>query len=410
ERKEGRGPPDPAAMAAEPSDDVRPAPGPLGEIQVRLLECQVCFEKHGARKERRPRNLPCGHVVCLECVVALAHPETLTFLCPFCRRPCKSSETGDCLPLLQLLEILEPRSARPAAPPAEAAVTLRARPRAPGPFVLHRTFGGWGTLLNPTGMALGPGDGRVVVAHDGRRRVRVFDAQGGCVRQFGKRGEAGGDVRYPLDVAVTPDGCVVVTDAGARAVKGFDPAGRPGLVVRAPFRLPWGAAVTPGGAVLVTDLEAGALFRLEADVAAGMVREVRRLRAGLLGPRGVAVCPRDGAVAVLEHGGPGLRVKVFSAAMRLLGQVDPFGLSLLFPAEMDATAVTFDPEGDVVIADALHGAVVSLGRPGAALVVRPLVTQGLSYPVALGYSEDKSLLVLDGGAHSVAVFKASRPR
>ncbi|XP_038627373.1 E3 ubiquitin-protein ligase NHLRC1 [Tachyglossus aculeatus] len=392
-------------MEAGPSDGGRETSDPLREAQARLLECQVCFEKHGACKERRPRNLPCGHVICLECVVALAHPETLAFLCPFCRRPCKSSDTSDCLPLLQLLEILAPRPTRP---PGQAAVALQARPRAPGPLVLRRTFGGWGTLLNPTGMALGPRDGRVVVVHNGRRRVSVFDADGARVRQFGERGEAGGDVRYALDVAVTPDGCVVVTDAGARAVKGFDPAGRPGLVVRAPFRLPWGVAAAPRGAVLVTDLEAGALFLLQADVAAGTVLEARRLRAGLLGPRGVAVSSRDGAVAVLERGGPGLRVKVFSASMRLLGQVDPFGLSLLFPAEMSAaTAVTFDPEGNIVIADALHGAVVSLGRPGTALDIRPLVTRGLSHPVALAYSEDKSLLVLDGGAHSVAVFKAS---
>ncbi|XP_029099598.1 E3 ubiquitin-protein ligase NHLRC1 [Monodon monoceros] len=374
------------------------------EAETSLLECKVCFERFGHRQQRRPRNLPCGHVVCLACVAALAHPRTLALECPFCRRACRGCDTSDCLPVLHLLELLGS-----ALRPAPAAP--RAAPSAPGVLTCHHAFGGWGTLVNPTGLALCPKTGRVVVVHDGRRRVKIFDAGGGCAHQFGEKGDAAQDIRYPLDVTVTNDCHVVVTDAGDRSIKVFDFFGQIKLVIGGQFSLPWGVETTPQNGVMVTDAEAGSLHLLEIDFPEGVLRRTERLQTHLCHPRGVAVSWLTGAIAVLEHplavgtGACSTTVKVFSSSMQLIGQVDAFGLSLFFPSKITASAVTFDHQGNVIVADTSNLAVVCLGKPEEFPVLKPIISHGLSHPVALTFTKENSLLVLDSAAHSIKVYK-----
>ncbi|KAG8510974.1 E3 ubiquitin-protein ligase NHLRC1 [Galemys pyrenaicus] len=392
-------------MGAEASGS-RPALRELvREAETSLLECKVCFERFGHRQQRRPRNLPCGHVVCLACVAALAHPRTLALECPFCRRACPAGDTSDCLPVLHLLELLG--SALRPAPGAH-----RAAPSTPGTFTCHHAFGGWGTLVNPTGLAQCPKTGRVVVVHDGRRRVRIFDAGGGCAQQFGEKGDASQDIRYPLDVTVTNDCHVIVTDAGDRSIKVFDFLGQIKLVIGGQFALPWGVETTPQNGVVVTDAEAGSLHLLEIDFPEGVLRKTERLQAHLCSPRGVAVSWLTGAIAVLERplalgeGSCSTTVKVFSSSMQLLRQVDTFGLSLFFPSRIIASAVTFDQQGNVIIADTSSQAVLSLGKPEEFPVPKPVITRGLSHPVALTFTKENALLVLDSASHSVKVYKA----
>ncbi|OWK13065.1 hypothetical protein Celaphus_00014584 [Cervus elaphus hippelaphus] len=275
---------------------------------------------------------------------------------------------------------------------------------------IRHAFGGWGTLVNPTGLALCPKTGRVVVVHDGKRRVKVFDSGGGCAHQFGEKGDAAQDLRYPLDVTVTNDCHVVVTDAGDRSLKVFDFFGQIKLVLGGHFCLPWGVETTPQNGVLVTDAEAGSLHLLEVDFPEGILRRTERLQAHLRRPRGVAVSWLTGAIAVLEHPlGPGAcsstTVKVFSATMQLIGQVDSFGLSLFFPSMITASAVAFDHQGNVVVADTSSPAVLCLGKPEEFPVLKPIITHGLSHPVALTFTKESSLLVLDSAAHSVKVYK-----
>ncbi|KAI5937522.1 E3 ubiquitin-protein ligase NHLRC1 [Manis javanica] len=379
------------------------------QAEASLLECKVCFERFGPRQQRRPRNLPCGHVVCLACVAALAHPRTLALECPFCRRACRGCDTSDCLPVLHLLELLG--SALPPAPAAR-----RAAPGAPAALACRLVFGGWGTLVNPTGLALCPKTGRVVVVHDGKRRVKVFDSGGECAHQFGEKGDAAQDIRYPLDVTVTNDCHVVVTDAGDRSVKVFDFFGQVKLVIGGQFSLPWGVETTPQNGIVVTDAEAGSLHFLEVDFPEGVLRRTERLQAHLCGPRQVAVSWLTGAIAVLERplavgtGACSPRVKVFSSSMQLIGQVETFGLSLFFLSKITASAVTFDHQGNVIIADTSGQAVLCLGKPEEFPVLTPLITQGLSHPVALTFTKENSLLVLDSGAHSVKVYKLDSQR
>ncbi|XP_048205278.1 E3 ubiquitin-protein ligase NHLRC1 [Perognathus longimembris pacificus] len=375
------------------------------EADTSLLECKVCFERFGHRQQRRPRNLPCGHVVCLACVAALAHPRTLALECPFCRRACRACDTSDCLPVLHLLELLGSTLHQAPAAPSAA-------PSTPGTLTCQHAFGGWGTLVNPTGLALCPKTGRVVVVHDGKRRVRIFDSAGGCAHQFGEKGEAAQDVRYPLDVTVTNDCHVVLTDAGDRSLKVFDFFGQIKLVIGGQFSLPWGVDTTPQNGLVVTDAQGGSLHLLEVDFADGVLRRTERLQAQLRNPRGVAVSWLSGAMAVLEHpsaletGPCNTRVKVFSSTMQLIGQVDTFGLSLFFPSRITLSAVTFDHQGHVIVADTAGPAILCLGKPEEFPVLKPMVTHGLSYPVALAFTKEYSLLVLDTASHSIKVYKA----
>ncbi|XP_025915298.1 E3 ubiquitin-protein ligase NHLRC1 [Apteryx rowi] len=316
--------------------------------------------------------------------------------CPFCRRAWGSPETSDCLPLLQLLEA--------AAGPAGAAP--------PGP-ALRLALGGWGALVNPTGVAACPRSGRLAVAHDGEKRIKVFGASGACVRQFGERGDAGNDVKYPLDVTVTLDGHVVVTDGGDRSVKAFDFEGRGTLALREGFSLPWGLDTTRENKVIVTDSEAGALYCLTADFGKGKLEKSQMIQSKLTNPRGVAVSQASGAVAVIEHlkgKGPNnssTRIKIFSADLKLIGQMDSFGLNLIFPSKIYAAAVAFDKEGRIIVTDVYNQTVLCLGKPEEFPVFKPIISHGLSYPVGLTYMANNSLVVLDGGDHSVKIYSST---
>ncbi|XP_054841199.1 E3 ubiquitin-protein ligase NHLRC1 [Eublepharis macularius] len=382
----------------------------VDQTETGLLECKVCFERYSQQKKHRPRNLPCGHVMCLECVSSLAHPRNFKLECPFCRRACKSSETSDCLPLLHLMEILSPSVTN--APVSGRTVGTGEDMAVPASHVLtfSLSFGGWGTLINPTGIAVCQKSGCVAVAHDGKKRIKLFTFNGSCIQQFGERGEAGNDIIYPTDVAVTLDGHIVVTDSGDHSVKVFDFNGRGKLVISESFSLPWGLDTMPQNDIVMTDSEAGVLYRLTANFKRGELKEVKKMYSNLCNPRKVAVSQISGAITVIEHlmaKDPSFgctRVKVFSADMKLISQVDSFGLSLVFPSKLYASAVAFSKEGHIIVTDSYNQAIFSLGKPEEFPVCKPIITHGLSYPMGLAYTANNSLIVLDGGDHSLKVY------
>ncbi|NWU72391.1 NHLC1 ligase, partial [Pterocles burchelli] len=385
------------------------------EAELSLLECRVCFERYDPVGERRPRNLPCGHVLCRGCVAALGGPERRRLECPFCRQACGSAETSDCLPLLQLLEVLGPAGGSVLGALGRSRGGAAAPPPAPPPagLRLQLSLGGWGSLVNPTGVAACRRSGRFAVAHDGKKRIHVFGPSGSCLQQFGERGDAGNDIKYPLDVMVTSDGHVVVTDGGDRAVKAFDFEGRGVLAVREGFCLPWGLDATPESEIMLTDSEAGALYRLMADFKKGKLKKCQMIQSQLISPRGVAVSQTSGAVAVIEHlkarglNNSSTRVKIFSAEMDLVGQMDSFGLNLIFPSRIYTTAVAFDKEGRVIVTDVCSQAVICLGKPEEFPLFNPLISHGLSYPLGLAYMPNNSLIVLDSGDHSVKIYSST---
>ncbi|XP_042188190.1 E3 ubiquitin-protein ligase NHLRC1 [Callorhinchus milii] len=385
------------------------------EIEVNVLECKVCFESYSSG--RRPCSLPCGHAVCRLCLAALSRASRRLLQCPFCRKTWAACLAADCLPLLQLAELVEEEKgqeekeeeeeedmgsscSQPPAPPASPAPWPR--------LSCQAVSGGWGQLLNPTGIALCSRSGRVVVAHDGQKRVRVFDPKKGtCLREFGSKE----DIRYPLDVAVTQDGLVLVTDAGDSAVKVFTPHGRLVMTIRESLALPWGVDIGPQDQVAVADAELGSLSLLHIDFRTRTLVRNQRVCSTLRRPREVAICPATGFIHVVEH----LRsqpagstspvcLSTFNNQQQLIYQMDSFRLGLLNTPQLWVSGITVDGKGNVLIAEANHKAVVCLGNPQAPQY-RTIISQGLSFPLGLVCIGDDTLIVLDGGDYSFKVYR-----
>jgi len=79
-------------------------------------------------------------------------------------------------------------------------------------------------LRDPHDVAVTP-DGRILVADTGRCRVAVFDRDGKPLRHFGRRGPGAGAFLAPTGLAIDPDGHIYVSDPIRRDVQVFDPAG-----------------------------------------------------------------------------------------------------------------------------------------------------------------------------------------
>ncbi|XP_066499498.1 E3 ubiquitin-protein ligase NHLRC1-like [Hoplias malabaricus] len=388
----------------------------LSEIRLELLECKVCFEMFSSQQNgRRPRNLPCGHVICLGCVCALAHPILRQLECPFCRRGCDVGGTYDSQALLDLRDLLDstgrPRYfLSPFGSGESCSVSPKQASQSLGSGIRHlqTAFGGWGSIVNPTGVAvLGPME--VVVVHGGHEKVTIFNFEGHYRHSFGHYGHSPSEICHPLDVAVSPLGHILVTDAGDHSVKVFSQRGC-SLASIGPFKLPWGIDLDNSGHVLVTDAQAGTVWQILMDFGNDvMVVDKRMILKNLQFPRAVASCRVSGNVVVLEAQRSNNRdstpstLKLFNKDFILLSQVDSSNLSPMSSVKIDLSYATFDKNGDVIVADVQQGLVWSLGdiqSPVLSLIVK----DGLLRPVGLVTTEQNSLIVLDGGDHAVKIY------
>ena len=87
-------------------------------------------------------------------------------------------------------------------------------------------------------------------------RVAVFDKTGRFVRQFGRKGEGPGELRFPAAMTVTGDGHVVVLDPGNRALVVYQSDGR---YIR---NLPLDRSIGVGGRFLASHPKGGVVFAL----------------------------------------------------------------------------------------------------------------------------------------------------
>lgn len=381
--------------------------GALREIQINLLECKVCFEKFNTQqRERRPQNLSCGHVLCLECIAALSHPLLRKLECPFCRQLCSADSTSPCQVLIDLQELMF--SVSPTSPKEGLCLTSSLTSTAPH---LCSAFGGWGTLFNPTGIAVLGSSGTVVVVHDGEERVVVFSPQGRKLHSFGPRGRAAEEICYPVDMAVTPCGYVVVTDAGDQAVKVFTSRGNHVLTVRESFLLPWGVDTDGCGNILVSDAQAGMLSQIKVDYVHSAILKIEPVVINLQHPKSVACCQLTGNIAVLEHlpdekRPPSIhqstRLKVFSSDFNLLYQTDSFSLALHSTVRLNISGVAFAGDGSVIVVDSNQGMIWSLGNVQKGPDLSPLVGAHLNRPANL-VSLKNTLFILDSGDHTVKI-------
>jgi DNA-binding beta-propeller fold protein YncE len=68
-------------------------------------------------------------------------------------------------------------------------------------------------LKRPTGIAVDPSSGHLLVVDTEAHQVRVFTADGAPLRSFGRRGIGEGAFNYPTNVAVDLDGRIYVSDS-----------------------------------------------------------------------------------------------------------------------------------------------------------------------------------------------------
>ncbi|KAM4581374.1 E3 ubiquitin-protein ligase NHLRC1-like isoform 1-T2 [Odontesthes bonariensis] len=383
--------------------------GTLREIQINLLECKVCFEMFNSQqRERRPQNLPCGHVLCLECITALSHPLLRKLECPFCRQLCSVDSTSHCQVLNDLQELL-----LSSAPPHRGKGSIiRATGLTCTSLHLRAVFGGWGSLINPTGIAVLGSSGTLVVVHDGEKRVVVFSLEGRKLHSFGQRRKPTGEIVYPVDVAVTPTGYVVVTDAGDKTVKVFTSRGNHMLTIKSFFQLPWGVDTDSCGHILVSDVQAGTLSCVKVDYSHCVILEHQTAISGLQCPKAVACCQVTGNTAVMEHptdiANPAerhqyRRLRVFTKDFQLLYQTDSFSLRLQSTVRLNMSGVVFDRDGGVIVIDSDQGLICSLGKLQNGPVLTALVGHHLIRPVGLVLLNNM-LIALDGGDHTVKIY------
>ena len=87
-------------------------------------------------------------------------------------------------------------------------------------------LGAWGTEIADAHMLIAPEDGRVFVADRDAHQILIYNEQGGLQGRLGQRHRPGTPFNHPTDVALMPDGTIVVSDGyGNAQVHVFSPVG-----------------------------------------------------------------------------------------------------------------------------------------------------------------------------------------
>lgn len=170
-------------------------------------------------------------------------------------------------------------------------------------------------LNAPRGVAIDPLSGAVFVADAGNFRVVKLTSDGQFVQAWGQAGEAPDQFQEPYDLAVEPQGSLLVLDAVAQRLLRFTLDGQ--------FQTTFGAELT--------------FYR----------------------PRGLAV-DAAGQLAVADTGG--VRIVRLDASGSLLGQVGGPGSDL---ATQQPTDAALAPSGDLYFVEAESGAVTWLSADGS---------------------------------------------
>jgi len=115
-------------------------------------------------------------------------------------------------------------------------------------------------LVRPAGMAFDKRD-RLWVADACQHRIRGYDTDGTLRAEFGEIGSEPGQLRYPYDITVLPDGTLLVCEYGNNRLQRFSRAGRSlgiwGSAGRGVGELaaPWGVDVAADGVIYVVDAQ-----------------------------------------------------------------------------------------------------------------------------------------------------------
>ena len=215
----------------------------------------------------------------------------------------------------------------------------------------------------PSAIAVLP-DGGLVVANTGAHTIVRVDSTTGATTILagatGERGYADGPAaaaRFdaPVGVAAAPDGTVYVADTYNHRIRRIATDGAVSTVAggNGEFDTPCGVAVAAEGALIVADTAKSRVVRIDRDSAIGVLAGPE----GLSEPTGVAI-GTDGTILVADAGDASIWSLDSGGPKRLagdgyLGRTDGAIGTARFNRP---TGVAFAPDGSVVVADSVNGA------------------------------------------------------
>jgi uncharacterized protein (TIGR03663 family) len=225
---------------------------------------------------------------------------------------------------------------------------------------------GDGAFSEPWGLAVAP-NGDVYVADTWNHRIQRFDSTGRFLGKWGSFVEVAAEVGShpgsfwgPRDVAISPNGNVLVADTGNKRVQVFDPQGRfitafggegsePGHL-----REPVGLAVDPAGNVYVADTWNQRIQQFDSQY-----RAVAQVPVPAWASHSVVNKPylAVGEAGIVLYSEPeSHRVVVIGPSGEQLAARGALGAS---PTSLNnPTGVTFGPSGEILVADGRNSRVV----------------------------------------------------
>lgn len=246
----------------------------------------------------------------------------------------------------------------------------------------------WG-LRGPEALAVDH-RGNILIADTGNHRVITIASDGEVLNEFGGYGWREGRFDTPTDLSVSPGFYVYVLDEGNRRIVRFDVNGDyvDTVLDEDAAGAPVGIDVAQSGEILVVDTDSQ-VVRMYSQFAeaADPIGDFGSWEGGLIRPQDVAM-------------GPGREIAVADVGRNSVLVFDEFGSHLYSLSAADTLLpadVTFDRNGNILVADASKGRVLAFARgggPPTAAIGSPVAGETFS-PTSLAIDGDGNLVVLD---------------
>ncbi len=219
------------------------------------------------------------------------------------------------------------------------------------------SFGsGDGQFSAPLGVAVDPSSGNIVVADENNHRIQVFDSSGSFLTKFGSLGSGNGQfsLSSPVGVAVDPSsGNIVVADFNNHRIQVFDSSGS--FLTKfgslgsgdGQFNLPLGVTVDPSsGNILVADRNNNRIQVFGTLSIQDQINQINGLENVSNNVKISLVAPLNQAITLLEDGMPQNDVSVCGKITAFLSVVDAkegtMELTSVQASELRATAQSIE--------------------------------------------------------------------
>lgn len=200
--------------------------------------------------------------------------------------------------------------------------------------------------------------------------------------------------RLAYDLAVGPNGLVVILEDVGKRVTQIDPQGRQHIFRG--IQAPRGVAVDEAGRVVIVEVETGAAH-LTAFAGHDLLWR-RELKGGAAPAKPVATAARDGVVWIVDRSPPRLLLYAYDGAS--LGGFD------LHDHARTPFALALGPSGEAFVTDPLGPAVLTFSPSGAYQGTVDLDGTGVVRPSGVAVGPDGSVFVSDGVTGTIAVLRS----